>query len=404
MKYAFLLGKNADLSITELNAFFGENLKTNKDCALAFVDEELPETPQRFLDRLGGCIAIIKILKENLALSGIQSEIENYLKKTCAEQTGKCNFAVNILPERKNSRALKFLLPNIKKNLRSAGLRPNFMNKNFQNASDVFAVKQGLIERRTWLAIIDIGNNKAALGFYVAMQNFDAYSKRDYGKPFRDPASGMLPPKLAQVMINLATNCHPELVPGFPLLICDPFCGSGTILMEALLAGHSAIGSDCNQKMAEGSAKNLEWLKMNFNISDKLSYKTSQKDATSIRKNDLPDSPFAIVTEPLLGPPLTDFPAEQFLEKVIGELSTLYLDFFGNLAAWIPANTPIVIIFPYWKNQKSGEKIFLSARIIDKILSLGYIKTNFDPLKSNSLFYDRPDQIVGREIVRLTKK
>lgn len=29
-------------------------------------------------------------------------------------------------------------------------------------------------------------------------------------------------------------------------LILDPFCGSGTVMLEALLAGHSAIGCDAN--------------------------------------------------------------------------------------------------------------------------------------------------------------
>lgn len=395
MKYAFVLGKNAEISLAELGAFFGENIKTNKNGAVAFIDQPLPCMPQDFLNRLGGCTAIIDIFKENLAFPDIQSEIENHLKKVCAGQTGKCNFAINILPERKNSRSLQFLLPNIKRKLRLAGLRPNFMNNNFQNASDVFAVKQGLVAKKTWIATIELGENKVALGFYAAAQDFEKYSKRDYGKPFRDPAAGMIPPKLAQVMINLAV---PRLQ-----IVCDPFCGSGTILMEAMLAGYSAIGSDYNQKMTEGSEKNLNWLKTNFNISNKLSCKTFQKNAAEIRKNDIGETQLAIVTEPLLGPPLMDFPAQSFLEKVIANLSKLYLDFFKNLATWIPASTPIIIIFPYWKNKKSGEKIFFSAHIIDKILSLGYIKTDFDPLKSSSLFYDRPDQIVGREIVRFVK-
>jgi hypothetical protein len=38
----------------------------------------------------------------------------------------------------------------------------------------------------------------------MALQDFESYSKRDYGRPARDPRTGSLPPKLAQILINLA--------------------------------------------------------------------------------------------------------------------------------------------------------------------------------------------------------
>ena len=41
--------------------------------------------------------------------------------------------------------------------------------------------------------------------------------------------------------------------------LLDPFCGTGGILLEAGLLGAQIVGSDIEQKMIEGSKKNLEF-------------------------------------------------------------------------------------------------------------------------------------------------
>ena len=61
------------------------------------------------------------------------------------------------------------------------------------------------------------------------VQNIDAYARRDQARPARDAKVGMLPPKLAQILINLC-GILPE---GSRIL--DPFCGTGVVLQEALL-------------------------------------------------------------------------------------------------------------------------------------------------------------------------
>ena len=108
-----------------------------------------------------------------------------------------------------------------------------------------------------------------------------------------------------------------------------------------------------------------------------------------------------------MGPPLSDFPALPFLEKVMKDLENLYIGFFKNLAAQISKGTPIVFLLPYWKRRGapgSAQKISLSDRLVTKIEALGYSKAVFTPLKVTSLFYERPDQVVGREIVKFVKK
>ena len=70
-------------------------------------------------------------------------------------------------------------------------------------------------------------------------------------RPFFKPVS--LDPRVGRAMVNLAC-------PGGGRLL-DPFCGTGGILIEAVLAGLEVCGSDLDGRMVAGSLENLEWAK-----------------------------------------------------------------------------------------------------------------------------------------------
>ena len=94
-------------------------------------------------------------------------------------------------------------------------------------------------------------DKKLFLGKTIAVQPFKELSFRDYGRPARDDYSGMLPPKLAQIMLNLSGAKPADT-------ILDPFCGSGTILTEAMLMGYQdLVGSDVSSKAIEDTGKNI---------------------------------------------------------------------------------------------------------------------------------------------------
>jgi tRNA (guanine10-N2)-dimethyltransferase len=57
--------------------------------------------------------------------------------------------------------------------------------------------------------------------------------------------------KLTRVMINLARINEDEVV-------CDPFCGTGSTLLEAQSIGIKSVGIDFDKKMCQISKKNLE--------------------------------------------------------------------------------------------------------------------------------------------------
>jgi tRNA (guanine10-N2)-dimethyltransferase len=74
-------------------------------------------------------------------------------------------------------------------------------------------------------------------------------------RPFHHPST--MSPKLARCMINLA-----RVKPGSVIL--DPFCGAGSILIEAGYLGYHVLGSDVKAKMVRGSEINLRYYGVPF--------------------------------------------------------------------------------------------------------------------------------------------
>ena len=89
---------------------------------------------------------------------------------------------------------------------------------------------------------------------FTNQENFFGFSRPE--KAFKPPKKVRKHPheldrKLARVMINLIGLKEGET-------LCDPFCGTGTTLLEAESMGIKAIGLDFDKKMYEISKENLE--------------------------------------------------------------------------------------------------------------------------------------------------
>ncbi|MDH3764795.1 MAG: DNA methyltransferase [Nitrosopumilus sp.] len=89
---------------------------------------------------------------------------------------------------------------------------------------------------------------------FTDKENFFGFSKQTGGE--KRPIKTKNHPheldwKLTRVMINLIGLKEGETV-------CDPFCGTGTTLLEAESMGIHAIGLDFNEKMYEVSKENLK--------------------------------------------------------------------------------------------------------------------------------------------------
>jgi tRNA G10 N-methylase Trm11 len=216
---------------------------------------------------------------------------------------------------------------------------------------------------------------------------------RDFNRPKRDARLGMLPPKLAQIMINLAVG---PLVA--PLTVFDPFCGTGVILQEALLMGYQVYGSDISSRMIDYTKQNLDWFELHFDIAKLPKPQLEVKDATmAIWKNHFD----VIVSELLLGPPLTKLPKTVELELIRRHCDQLLESFLKNIARQIPSKTRLCLAVPAWQ-VATGQFIRLPS--LDRLHLLGYNQPSFvEHLKSAGLIYARSNQRVARELLIITR-
>lgn len=238
----------------------------------------------------------------------------------------------------------------------------------------------------------------------LTVQDFEDYGRRDYQRPVRDEQQGMIPPKVAQIMLNLS-NCKAGET------ILDPFCGIGTIVQEGLLLGFKMLGSDINKMAIRGSQQNLEWFKNRYHISAGK-YHLEISDAREIGRLLQDQKISGIVTECTLGPLYTTFPKREEIDQNFQTLEQLYVESFKEFSNFLPAKSRIVMCIPAYRKSKQVYEMMPS---LDWATGLGYnLKSLISPALAKKLkflkltnrktaIYDRKDQIVAREIVIFEK-
>lgn len=234
------------------------------------------------------------------------------------------------------------------------------------------------------------------LGRTLSVQNVDAWSRRDYEKPERDAKRGMLPPKLARIMINMSgvrgDGC-----------VFDPFCGMGTVLMEAVLLQHSASGSDADPHAVEAARTNLEWLRAEY--ADVPHIDVLQADARAVAKR-ITKKIDVIVTETFLGNPHSLTHAQR--EQHAVTLADLYLDSLKNWRSLLASGHRVVMAIPLYRTSQGYVRIPLFGRLkqigyqrVSPPVSASMVGDEFSP--DGNLLYGRSDQRVLREILVLER-
>jgi tRNA G10 N-methylase Trm11 len=292
--------------------------------------------------------------------------------------------------------------------------------------------KLGLSPNKIELLIVRASSGNVTIAESTGSQNITAYANRDQMRPKRDTFVGMLPPKLAQIMINLAIESFPNndnyisvssrhLEPEFnkaPGLlvdaerssdakngtqsddqdkrtILDPFCGTGVILQEAALMGYSVYGTDLSEKMIRYSRDNLNWLAESHHI--KPDWYLQEGDAMNAKWRKPIDT---VVSEVYLGQPFSAPPSPAKLDEVKQNCDRIITEFLKNLAGQIEPGTPLCIAVPAWRDKDGN---FTHLPFISTIARLGYKPFEFTNISQNDLLYYRENQIVARELLVLTR-
>ncbi len=386
--YIAILGRQPALSLAELERVYGSsNVTPFSPTAAVVVGDDFS------IERLGGTLKAGRVVAE---LSGdwrkISERIVSEYTKAWARHEGKITLGISVygfdvLP-RDVQRPGIMLKSVLKKSGVSLRLIPN--NETAHNTAVSHHNKLGLSPNKVELIITRGKDGKTIIAESVGAQNITALARRDQGRPKRDAFVGMLPPKLAQIMINLAA-------PQSNGRILDPFCGTGVVLQEALLMGYRAHGTDLSDKMVDYSKANLDWLTATHHLPP-IAYQIAQGDAMTTQWQQPID---AVVCEGYLGQPFSAPPSPAKLVEVRRNCDHIMGSFLRNTAPQLASGTPLCIAVPAWRDLKGG---ITHLTFVNKLGELGFVRHQFQHVDQQDLIYFREDQVVARELLVLIKK
>jgi tRNA G10 N-methylase Trm11 len=446
MKYAFVLGRVYTLSAAELAAVLektdvslgldGSPIKIlDASPEVLVIETNKPIATEKLQKKLGGVIKILQVVDviKKRERESVNFALKHYFKPSVLKKNffkdykGKIQFGVSLYlldmdlvrprggeqrQEQDKNYNNPFAEPKrigmmIKNGITDMGQSIRLVLPEFNSLSlaSVVVTKNLLLQKGAEICIL-AGKDIVYTAKTLTVQDFEDYGRRDYQRPARDEKQGMIPPKVAQIMLNLADRKTGDT-------ILDPFCGIGTIIQEGLLLGFRMIGSDINKIAIKGSEQNLEWFRNRYKIAPGK-YGVEISDAVEVAglieksKSQIA----AVVTEGTLGPLYSQYPKADEIQKNFLDLEKLYKASFKEFAKFLPKQGKIIMCLPAYRKSRDAYEMFPS---LDFATELGYnLKDIIPPAIAAKLpflkltnrgtaIYDRKDQIVAREIVIFEK-
>ena len=186
-------------------------------------------------------------------------------------------------------------------------------------------------------------------GVTVYVPDTEGYKERSTERPY--VTSGIsLSSRLAKLLVNLSGVSKGEV-------LLDPFCGTGTILGEALLKGVEAVGVDRNHGSVERTKDNLEWVSSNAKAEGRKvpPYSVVAGDAMNLKRS-LGERRFdAIVSEPILVPKLSAPPSMEKARKLIRHASRIYSEALHEMSGALRSGGRMVLVTPSLRTIDGSE-------------------------------------------------
>lgn len=380
-KLIFLLGNTPDLSLRELQAILPDaEFEVLSTQLVRTTLTEKDFTPAQLIEILGGTVKIfqeLKALEPGSDFDLLRTEVcevirFEQIKDFALAEIGRDHLEVIEAGE-------------IKALLKRDGINTRYIEGSRHGLSSAVLSHQKVIE-----VVIIQAENLLVIAKTVGVQDIDQWTLRDRMKPYADRKKGMLPPKVARMMVNLAVGPNPDK----NNILLDPFCGSGTILLEGLERQIQVIGSDLDIASATGSRNNIEWYRDQIieTLNEAAVY---NQDATRLI---LPKGQKVtyLVTEPFLGKPK---PQPDQLANIFKGIEKLYLGAFKHWRTILAPGAKIVCIFPaVLSDHTPGYPTVTLKALVDKLAQFGYTTT------SESVVYHRPQAVISRQIYQFEYK
>lgn len=390
--YIFIPGRNRELSLAELRSVISLDLNnerftidaTAKDYMLVSFKDVSEDFPLQIFKRLGGFTKLGILMPENSTLDQLIPD-----KK-------KFKFGISgyrgLERDEKLPYQLKELQKTVKRYSKEKGLSSRYIGSGKVQLSSGQIVGNRLLEDGFELILIKDKKGGISFGRTLAVQDIEMFTKVDLDKPCTDVEMGVLPVKLARMMINLAN------VPDGGV-VWDPFCGSGTLLLQGLLLGYNMVGSDISHDAVECSQRNIEWLSENYEVG--LSkYTLFTADIRKIDKKKLLDIKRtginAVVFEPYMGPPMKRKVHPTFAEKHINLAAGLFksaVEIAENIAT---SNIRLIGIMPSYLST-NGWVTARNTQLFGKKWKIESFEGTIE-----DLHWDRSNSIIRRNLIIAT--
>lgn len=385
-----ILGRQPALGLAELESLYGAANVQPVGIEAALVSAKVD------FNRLGGAIKLGRVIET------VEASDWRKLERPLAQAIGTIT---SKMPEGKVQLGLSIygwvVTPqqiiasglSLKKSLRKVGLSARLVPNKTLALNSAQVLHNHLTGPTGCELLIVKTDDKTIIAQTTHVQDIDAYTLRDRGRPKRDPRVGMLPPKLAQIIANLAIagkDLH-------KVTLLDPFCGTGVVLQEtALMHGPAVCGSDLQERMVRYTRDNLNWLQDTFHLGFLWHLQTG--DATTLTWEPTFNT---VACETYLGRPFTSLPTPEILAQTVSECNTIIKKFLSNIYPQLQPGTRLCLAVPAWYIKP---REFKHLPLIDQISEMGYNRVSFEHVRDEQLLYYREDQIVARELLVITRK
>ncbi|HMH30995.1 MAG TPA: hypothetical protein VK534_00780, partial [Methylomirabilota bacterium] len=206
MQSLMILGRQPQLGLAELESLYGgDKLQpVGSEAVIVDVDPCLLA-----FDRLGGSVKFCKLLT-TLDTTEWQ-KIEQFLisvgpghSQTMPE--GKMRLGLSLYGFKENLKRIEATGLNLKKAIRKTGRSVRLVPNKALDLNAAQIIHNQLTGPTGWELVFIRDGNKTIVGQTVKVQDIESYTRRDRERPKRDSKVGMLPPKLAQILINLSVG------------------------------------------------------------------------------------------------------------------------------------------------------------------------------------------------------
>jgi tRNA (guanine10-N2)-dimethyltransferase len=388
-----ILGRQPALGIAELESLYGANhfKLIGNQVLISDLDTEDID-----FKRLGGSVKLAEVLYEQDTTdwAGIHSTlVSKSASLPFAKASGKLRLGISAIDIQVTPKQLMATGLSMKRVLKDAGQSLRFVPNTSLRLNSAQVLHNRLTHAGGLELILVKAGNKTICAQTVKEQDIADYSRRDYGRPKRDLRVGLLPPKLAQIIINLGGGPENNL----SRTVLDPFCGGGVLLQEALLMGYKVFGSDIDERMVNEAETNVSWLVDAYRLDKDLCH-LAIADATSfVWKTDLD----FIASETYLGRHFSPSSTPEVIAQGVSDCNHIIKKFLQNIAGQLKSGTRLCLAVPAW--QVAPDR-FKHLPLIDQINDLGYIRVSFEHVLATDLIYFRKEQSVARELLVLRKR